>query len=115
MTQENVTKCEVDKQMTIKDFLGMNPDMKKVLSDIVKTIQGARTVPKLLKALGAEQARPELLSMLACFSLDRGIRDSDLVDMDVAAWDDEANKLLRKHKICPHVALVCQAVRGSKE
>ena len=61
--------------------------------------------------------RPELLSMHACFALDRGLLDSDFASFDVNAWDEAANALLKENggSCVPHVAFVAKFLRQGAE
>ena len=73
------------------------------------------TVKQFLRSIGAEHARPELITMHECFAEDAGIRDTDLEDLCFATWDKCATALWRAWGVQPHVALVAQKARVMDE
>ena len=122
MYEADIAKCRVDGQITLAQFLKMNPDqcshLTRIATSLAKSGEECESVQDLLAASGCRSYPPELASMLACFAGDRGLKQEDFGDaFDVNEWLETADRLRREtiEKVEPHVALIAQAIRGADD
>ena len=112
MHMKGIAKLQVDPASSIQSFLRMNPDQRGRLIKIYHSHKNeCHSVQDLLALCGWEHSRPELLSMMACFAGDKGLRDSDFDESKFSQWCAHRDRLEGELKFPPHCAIVAQATR----
>ena len=111
-------EVEVDKAVSLKEFLRVNPDQHNHLGKLQryfsKMYQKAPTTVTqcLAKALGkaAGKCNPLTCSMWLCFGDDLGFCDEDF-DESYDVWRAAASRYMSEHNVMPHPVVVAQSLR----
>jgi hypothetical protein len=99
------------REVSLPAFLAMNPDMNKHLSKISNSMRPS-SASQLLAVTGHSGARPELLSMAACFAGDKALDDMDASNFDEQEWGRFMQDYHRRHGIWPIPAVVHKSLSG---
>ena len=66
---------------------------------------------KFVASISRHAVRPELVSMMACFSCDKGFRVDDFKNFKVAEWLCKATELKSTSGLEPHYVHIAKALR----
>ena len=112
MRRAKVPRLRIDRGFSIRCFLEMNPDQCEHLRRIYQAHNHTvHTVHELVRRCGWEKSRPELLSMIACFAGDSGLRDSDFDEFDEDRWWSAYVAARRNLKFNPHCVPLAESMR----
>lgn len=118
MAMAGAPMLRCDDQASIAKFCTMNPDqsnhLDKLRHCLIKQGEDVSTLRKFVKALGLTGYPLQYVSMLLCFCGDRGFRNADFADFNVAKWMAGADALLALDdaKLEPLYVLVAQKCRA---
>ena len=117
MHESRVSCLKIDAEISVRAFVNMNPDQKSVLkrfqmkfwrSKAKKDVSNTR---QFVASISRHAVRPELVSMMACFSCDKGFRVDDFKNFKVAEWLCKATELKSTSGLEPHYVHIAKALR----
>ena len=91
-------------------FNSMNPDVKGNVEKLVLANKDTVGTVRQLVAL-CDCPRPELLSCVCCFAVDKCLDSVDIGTVDVPAWVAKRRELEQQQGMPPHLAQVCKKMR----
>ena len=110
MQQEGVKKLKVD-NIGLQTFCCMNPDEAEHMLQLIEECN-IETVTDLVGWLHRHGvSRPELLSMELRLAGDPSLDELDVSHEYLNQWKQAKHDLRERHRMCPHIACIAEAVR----